>query len=247
MQDSTSRDRVKTNRKWHARPALQLMRRFGWLRLLLVAACVALLMIYSMEALESWKAALALIIEQYGANGWLLVAVTLVYAVCLAVPFVPGMEIGVLMMLTFGRPGIVMAYVGTLLGLNLAFAGGRILRHRMLDSDLLGEYRRRAADRRGFGLRRICRNRWFSGVADRLAVSDHGLRDYVLVALLLNVPGNVLIGGGGAIGLIAGLSGRLRWTGFVITVALATMAIPLLVFLGWLQFDALAGSHTTSG
>ena len=45
----------------------------------------------------------------------------------LAVPFVPGMELGLLIMVVYGPLGVAVAYVATLLGLSLSYATGRLL------------------------------------------------------------------------------------------------------------------------
>ena len=56
---------------------------------------------------------------------------------------------------------------------------------------------------------------------------------YVTLALLLNLPGNALLGGGGGIMLLAGLSRLFALPQTLATVALAVMPVPLGVwFLG---------------
>lgn len=48
-----------------------------------------------------------------------------VYAIFLAMPFVAGVEIGLLIMAMFGVTGVIVAYGSTLIGLNMAFWAGR--------------------------------------------------------------------------------------------------------------------------
>ena len=45
----------------------------------------------------------------------------LFYVLVLAVPFVPGMELGLLLMVLFGRDGVIAAYLATVVGLSLAY------------------------------------------------------------------------------------------------------------------------------
>jgi hypothetical protein len=66
-----------------------------------------------------------------------------------------------------------------------------------------------------------------------------GHRPYFTLAMLLNLPGNTIIGGGGGIALVAGASGELTLSRYLITVMLATSVIPLLVLLGWISIGAL--------
>ena len=54
---------------------------------------------------------------------------------------------------------------------------------------------------------------------------------YFALAGALNVPGNFLIGGGGGIALIAGVSKLYSVTGFVLTIAIAVAPVPLAVYL----------------
>jgi hypothetical protein len=54
---------------------------------------------------------------------------------------------------------------------------------------------------------------------------------YLMVAIVINTPGSIAIGGGGGIMLAAGLS-RLFTTGWMMaTIALATLPIPLAVWI----------------
>jgi hypothetical protein len=47
----------------------------------------------------------------------------------------------------------------------------------------------------------------------------------------LNVPGNAVIGGGGGIALLAGMSGLVTFPRFLATVSLAALPVPLFVVL----------------
>ncbi len=54
---------------------------------------------------------------------------------------------------------------------------------------------------------------------------------YVAILIAINVPGNFLIGGGGGIALMAGMSGLFAPLPFVLTVALAVAPVPLAIHL----------------
>ena len=51
----------------------------------------------------------------------------------------------------------------------------------------------------------------------------------IALAVLLNVPGNALLGGGGGIGMVAGMSRLYGVPGYLFTVCVATAPVPLLV------------------
>jgi hypothetical protein len=58
---------------------------------------------------------------------------------------------------------------------------------------------------------------------------------YVNLAVLINIPGNSVIGGGGGIAFVSGLSGMFRTPLTMLTIALATAPVPLAIWLFGLQ------------
>lgn len=61
-----------------------------------------------------------------------LTALLLAYALLIAVPFMPGVEIGISLLLLKGAAIAPFVYLATILGLLLAFAAGRLLPPRWL-------------------------------------------------------------------------------------------------------------------
>lgn len=64
---------------------------------------------------------------------------------------------------------------------------------------------------------------------------------YVLLAVLINIPGNTIIGGGGGIACLCGINEKFSWKSFVLTVAIAVSPVPLLIYFGFLQIETLIG------
>lgn len=156
-----------------------------------------------------------------------------VYILLMATPFLPGAEIGLVLLTGLGASVAPLVYAATLLALSFTFALGRMVKPettaRMMDR--IGLHR--AADL----LRRV-------GQTPPDARFDLLLNDldtpwlrhctrfrYVALALLLNLPGNVVIGGGGGLALVAGLSQVFHPLAFVATVAIAVLPVPLFVFV----------------
>ncbi len=54
---------------------------------------------------------------------------------------------------------------------------------------------------------------------------------YIALIVALNVPGNAVIGGGGGIALLAGMSSLFTFPRFLASVSLATVRVPLVVIL----------------
>ncbi len=180
----------------------------------------------------------------------------LLYLLLLSLPFVPGVELGLLLMGLYGRTGIAMVYLCTVGGLTLAFAlghfFGRTLLQRWLppppvsgDAEHMGQSRDRLSgmlhnlDATDPAIaRRADSNHWARGRANRYPV---GLYRYLLLAALLNLPGNYLLGGGGGIALFCGASRHMRWRGFLLTVILCTAPVPLLAWFGIIGLEQLLG------
>ena len=157
------------------------------------------------------------------------------YVGLLALPFVPGAEIGLAMLAAFG-PGIApLIYVATVASMMLAYTIGRFLPIGALERFLSLLRMRRAAAL-------VARAAPLSSEARLAMLLDGqskrmlglGLRyRYIALALAVNTPGNSIIGGGGGIMMIAGLSGIFSPLATLLTVVLAVSPVPLAVmFLG---------------
>jgi hypothetical protein len=160
---------------------------------------------------------------------WIIAATIVVYAVAMAVPFVPAAEIGLTLLLLFGPQVALLVYLSTILALMLPYLIGRAV-----PPDLCA----RALG--FFGLRRA------SDLAQRLAALDANARlklllaqapapfipallrhRYLALAIVLNLPGNTLLGGGAGIALCAGICGLYPSRGFVVAVAIAVAPMPI--------------------
>jgi hypothetical protein len=163
----------------------------------------------------------------------LMIAMLILYALLLAIPFVPGVEIGVALLLIQGATAAPMVYGATVTGLALAFVVGQIVSLPWLIG-LLHDLR----------LRRIAA--WLERVDDvprdqRLLAMQAKLPGwlvplvvqyrYATIAIALNTPGNIAIGGGGGIMLVAGLSRVFTTPAMLLVIALATAPVPLAVWL----------------
>lgn len=162
----------------------------------------------------------------------LLLTALALYAVLIAIPFVPGIEIGLALLLLRGASIAPGVYLATLAGLMLAYAIGRLMPEAVIIR-LLSDLRlRRAADL-------VARHTALSPDARRAhlearlppwcAVPLIRYR-YVTLGLLLNLPGNVILGGGGGIMVAAGLSRQFRTRPTLLMLAIAVLPVPLLAW-----------------
>ena len=163
----------------------------------------------------------------------LILGLLLAYALMIAIPFVPGIELGLSLLVLEGGYVAPWVWFATVFGLTLAYCAGLL----------------NPPDQIGRGLRSVRLIR-AAGLVDALAPLDTQGRialfcarlpgwlaplvlryRYAVLAVLINLPGNALIGGGGGIGLIAGLSRIYAPVQTLLTFALATSPIPLLFWL----------------
>lgn len=159
----------------------------------------------------------------------------LAYVGLLALPFVPGAEIGIAMLAAFG-PGIApLIYVATVAAMMLAYTVGRVLPIGALQRLFSALRLHSAADlvARAAPLSGDERLALVLGNAPRGPLGVVLRYRYIALALAVNIPGNSIIGGGGGIMLMAGLSGIFSPLPTMLTIALAVSPVPLAVaFLG---------------
>lgn len=158
---------------------------------------------------------------------------TVAYIGLLALPFVPGAEIGIAMLTAFGAAIAPLVYAATVIAMLLSYTLGRLLPIAALARLLTFLRMRRAADL-------VMRAAPLSQDA-RLAILLEGspprtlalaLRHrYLALALSVNIPGNAVIGGGGGIMIMAGLSGLFSPLPTALTIAIAVAPVPLAVML----------------
>lgn len=167
------------------------------------------------------------------ASSRMVLTAAVFYAVFLAVPFVPGAEIGLTLLGLLGSQAVPLVYGATLCGLCLAFAIGRLVPPPAISRTLGRLGMKRAA---GFVERMAPLEP--SELLEVLLSQASGralpflLRNrYVALIVLLNLPGNFLLGGGGGISMLAGLCRLYAPLPFFIAIAIAVAPVPLAVLV----------------
>jgi len=168
---------------------------------------------------------------------FLLFATVVSYTLLLAIPFLPGIELGLMLMAMLGTKGIILVYVCTVLALSLSFLFGRLLPSRYLARALGWFHLNRARD--------LVTSLEQLGTEERLRfllrsapsrIVPFLLRHrFLIIGVLFNVPGNVLIGGGGGIGLVAGMSRLFHFPKYLLLVCLAITPGPIIFLLRAVQ------------
>ncbi len=172
----------------------------------------------------------------------ILLTALLVYALLIATPFVPGVEIGFALLLLRGAAIAPAVYGATVAGLILAYLIGRLVPEAALErtlrdlkltraANLIERYRAMSIERRQTALQ--------SGLPKWLALPAVRYR-YLALGLLINLPGNVIFGGGGGLMLAAGLSRLFAPTKTIVTLLIAVLPLPVgFWFFGSVIFSGL--------
>jgi uncharacterized membrane protein YdjX (TVP38/TMEM64 family) len=195
----------------------------------------------SHEGFHQLRDVLASASGEIGIYGLSLVA--FVYVLMLALPFVPGVEFGLLLMVLFGPEGVIVAYVATVTGLSLAYFVAQTLPDRItlrwMDKLGLSDATNNPKD----AIDAIVVGRSATrGTAARLGNFLLSHR-YLTLAVCLNLPGNSVLGGGGGIAALCGLSRQFYWRRYVLTLVIATAPIPLLVLAGQIEIEPMLEKH----
>jgi hypothetical protein len=220
MVNEPAQNHSNTHRFWRIALRLSVILLLVYLAKLGIDLLMAKIMLYETDA-----AARAMI--------GLIITVMIGYAILLAIPFVPGVEIGIAILMIEGASAAPMVYVATVSGLLIAFSIGQFAPLDRLVR-LCNDLRLSRAAALLKRIKRTPREDRLNAMHDRLpkwlarVLCDYR---YVTLGLLLNMPGNIALGGGGGIMMAGGLS-RLFQSRFVIlTVILATFPVPLSVWL----------------
>ncbi len=162
----------------------------------------------------------------------LMVLALVLYGVLIAIPFVPGVEIGLALLILRGPSIAPEVYLATLLGLVIAFFVGRVVPEAALSRSLRDLYLLRAADfvDRMAALPASGKHTALAAMLPRRLRPSLGPMRYPALAILINLPGNAIVGGGGGILMAAGLSRLFRPWITILTVAVAIAPIPLSIW-----------------
>ncbi|MDK9556971.1 hypothetical protein QQF73_04980 [Marinobacter sp. M216] len=155
------------------------------------------------------------------------------YILLMAIPFVPGVEIGLALMMILGPKIVPLVYGCTLIALTLAFLVGRLLPEATITRFLRDVRLVKAA---GFlesfqGLDADQRLARLMEKSPRRLVPWLLRHRYLTLMLAINLPGNVVLGGGGGLALMAGMSKLFSFHRYLLMLAVAISPIPLLLMV----------------
>ena len=160
-----------------------------------------------------------------------IITATVIYIILMAVPFMPAVEIGFGMLMIFGGKIAFLVYVSTVVALTIAYGLGRLLPAELAAKifGLVGLARAQGFVRRLAPLSGQERMMFLEHESPARLVPHVVRHRFVVLAVVLNIPGNVVLGGGGGIALLAGMTGLFPFPVYLLTVALAVAPVPLIM------------------
>ena len=162
-----------------------------------------------------------------------VMAAMAVYILLMATPFMPGIEIGMAVMVLLGHKSALLIYLCTLIALSISFLIGRFFPLHVVQRFLQWLYLEKASElvSQLEPLKRYERLDIINKKAPKKIAPLLLKHLYLTIAVVLNMPGNALIGGGGGIGLMVGMSGIVPLYKYLATVAIAVLPVPLIIYL----------------
>ncbi len=164
----------------------------------------------------------------------LIMAAIGIYMLLMMLPFIPGAEIGLGLMATFGSAIAPLVYAATIVALAGSFLLGRLVPEKTIIAIFEAIRLKRAAAllRQLSPLTTDERLRFLLDSYSSSRVVGYLVRyRFLAIILALNLPGNAVIGGGGGICMVAGFCRMFSFGQFLIAMSLAVLPVPLAIFM----------------
>ncbi len=163
----------------------------------------------------------------------LVIIAVAIYILLMATPFMPGIEVGMAVMLLLGYKSASLIYLSTLLALSISYVVGRYFPLKLIKNFLRWLYMHKASD--------LVDELEPLNQQERLALLNKKApkkvapfllkHRYLTIAAILNLPGNALVGGGGGIGLVVGMSRVVPFYKYFLVVLVSVLPVPLCIYL----------------
>ena len=165
----------------------------------------------------------------------------LAYAVCMMLPFMPAIELGLLLLAMLDIQGVLWLYLVTVVALITSYGIGRVIPVAMLKKLFEYLHFHRASDLlccTGECGEKEQIDRFIKQAPKRLIPFLLRHR-YCVFAVAINTPGNMIIGGAGGIAMMSGFSRVYGFGRFVLTLLIAVSPLPILAILSKLMIFSL--------
>lgn len=162
---------------------------------------------------------------------WLIMTASGIYVALMAIPFMPGAEVGLTMIMLFGAKICFLVYVSTVLALVPPYIVGRLIpaKYCALAFAFVGLTKAQKMIDRIAPLSSEQRLAYLLDNVPTRAGPFLIRHRYLALAVAINLPGNMIIGGGGGIAMLAGMTGVYSLPAYLVTVAIAVAPLPFII------------------
>ena len=163
----------------------------------------------------------------------IIITSMITYTILMAIPFVPGAEIGLGVMMILGPKIAPLVYLCALVSLFLSFMVGRLIPNKSLINFLHDLHLRRASFLLA-ELEGLDSQQRFDLLIERSPkkfVPFLLKYRYLALLVIINTPGNIVVGGGGGVAMSAGMSRLFAPPLFLLTIIIAVSPIPLFLII----------------
>ena len=162
-------------------------------------------------------------------NPAVLVAILVIYGVLIAIPFVPGAELGFFLLMIIGKDIAVPLYLVTVLSLGASYGIGRLVPLNTATAFVKSILPGRLSDRVARKLLGCAED--FSHRTDCTSGGPNARLRCLSLVVLFNMPGNSVLGGGGGIAMMSGVGRILDPFRFALVLLVAIAPVPFGVLL----------------
>ncbi|PHQ70046.1 MAG: hypothetical protein COB93_06475 [Sneathiella sp.] len=200
-----------------------------------------LLTLYALLLLAGWAAGnwVPLILETdaedlNGSTAQMMLMTTAgIFILVSALPFVPGAEIGLGLMMLLGTKVLLLVYGCMVTALTLSYLVGRFV-PATATAATFRFFRLMKASQLALDMAPLPPRKRLDFLMEQ--APKHVLpfmlkHRHLALFIVLNIPGNTVIGGGGGIAFIAGISGIYSFPAYLLTLLLAVAPLPLLFLI----------------
>jgi hypothetical protein len=161
----------------------------------------------------------------------------LVYAVCMILPFMPAIELGLVLLAMLDIPGVLMLYLLTVVALMISYGVGKLIPIHVLKR--LFDFLHFPKASELLCSAEVCDEKEqisrFIEHAPKRMIPFLLRHRYCVFAVAINTPGNMVIGGAGGIAMMSGLSRLFGFRQFALTILIAVSPLPILTILSKLM------------
>lgn len=155
----------------------------------------------------------------------------LIYLVCMILPFMPAIELGVVLLAMLDIQGVILLYGITVIALSISYTIGRLIPVQVLKRLFQYLHFYKASDLLSPGGERDEKEQinLFLEHAPKRFIPFLLRHRYGVFGVVINTPGNIILGGAGGIAMMSGVSHLFNFKTFVFTVLVAVSPLPLFV------------------